>query len=254
MERNSQVHALILSSKNIGEDHRLITIFSKEKGVFTAMQFGGRKSKLRSMIQPFHFGKMWLYTDSVKNQTKITDFHVESYRPSLRESLEKNWAANICLELVLKTHCGGDNENGFTLVNAFLDGLDFSQKDDVKVALIRFLWRFLGLMGQRPDVSFCGKCGKPLTTIGLYDSSELCFFCTDCTVTDNNSNFTFTTPSLSGEALRFLENVSKLSPKESRNLSISSTAISQLQNILFSLIEKSCDTKLKTLESLMIIT
>lgn len=252
MERNSQVHALILTAKNIGEDHRLITIFSKEKGVFTAMQFGGRKSKLRSMIQPFHLGKMWLYTDSVKGQTKITDFHVESYRPELRESLEKNWAANLCLELVLKTQCGGDNENGFTLVNAFLEGLNFSSKKEVKLALIRFLWRFLGLMGQKPDVSYCGKCGKPLTTIGIYDSTELCFFCNDCTVIDSNSNFHY--PSLSGESLRFLESVSNLSPKESRNITLSPNASSELQSILFLLIEKSCDTKLKTLESLMIIT
>lgn len=245
MERNSCIHALILSAKNVGEDHRLISVFSKEKGFFEAMQFGGRKSKLRSMVQIFHTGKMWIYTDTVKNQTKITDFEVQNYHPSLRENLEKNWAASLCLELTKKTLCGGENEKGFNLVNAFLDGLDFCLPQETTTALLRFLWRFLALLGQQPDVNYCATCGKPLTRVGIFSLKDTNFVCSDCI--NNLSIESEQNIILSGEALRFLDAINRLPPKESRKITLSPNAYQLLQNVMFTLIEKITEIKLNTL-------
>lgn len=241
MERNFATDALILSCKNVGEDHRLITIFTKDKGIISAMQFGGRKSKLRAMVQIFHSGKIWLYHDPVKDQMRITDFDVISFRPSLRENLDKNWAANLCLELVQKTHCGADNENGFILVNAFLDGLDFSKPEETAISTFRFLWRFLALLGQQPDIRFCSKCANPLNTHGIFSLRELEFVCNNCKI-PNDKEFI-----LCGECLNFLKMVNTLPPKESRKITLSEKAQQELNWILFQMTEKLLDIKLKTL-------
>lgn len=247
MERNSVVSALILSSRPMGEDNRCVSIFSPELGVFDAIQYGGRKSRLRSVVQSFHSGKMWLYTDASKTFPKITDFDVTSYRPSIRESLEKNWAASLCCELILKTHCAGDFQKGWYITSGFLDGLDFSDESECRTALLRFLWRFLSLLGLQANTSECIRCGSPLTTIGFYISTEGSFVCPNCF--NNSIEQTQKIFSLSGEALRYLEAVSERTPKESRTLPISAKATKELEDTLFYLIEKAAEARLKTIEA-----
>ncbi len=245
MERNSSVHGLILSARPCGENNRIVTVLSSERGLFDAMQYGGRKSRLRSMVQIFHSGTMWIYEDNAKEQIKITDFDVSSYRLSLRESLIKNWAASVAMEVILKTKCAGENEKCWILANAFLDGLDFTDESETKTALLRFLWRYLNLMGLDAQTSVCSLCQKPLTTLGIYSKSESSFICSDCFQTAFNENSPF---ALSGEALRFLEAVKYKSSKESRAIKLSDNAKGELQNALFTLIENAAGSKLNSLK------
>ena len=63
MNRNFFCDVIILSSRIFGEDNRIFTVLSHEYGVFDAVLYGGRKSKLRSMCSPYHCGKMWFYRD-----------------------------------------------------------------------------------------------------------------------------------------------------------------------------------------------
>lgn len=245
MERNSCVHGLILLSRPYGENNRIITLLTSERGLIDAMQFGGRKSRLRSMLQLFHSGKIWLYENPSKEQIKITDFDVTSYRPTLRESLVKNWAASVAMETVLKTKCAGEKEKAWILANAFLDGIDISDESEAKVALLRFLWRYLDLLGLQADTKNCAHCFSPLTTVGIYSKSDSSFVCPDCAEAFVNEQKPF---ALSGEALRFLEAVKNKSSKESRAIKLSENARGQLQNALFTLIENAAGTSLYTLK------
>ncbi len=245
MERNSSVQGLILSARTFGESNRLITVLSPERGIFNAVQYGGKKSRLRSMVQIFHSGKMWIYEDAVKEQIKITDFDVTSYRPSLRESLLKNWAASVAMEIILKTNCADENEKSWILANGFLDGLNFVKEDETKIALLRFIWRYLNLLGLQADTTKCCICHSPLTTIGIYSKFESSFVCSDCSDASSGEQSLF---ALSGESLRFLEAVKNKSSKESRAIKLSENANFELQKALFILIENAAGTKLNTLK------
>ena len=61
MNRNFFCPVLILSSRQFGEDNRIFTVLTQEYGVFDAVLYGGRKSKLRSVCSPYHYGTMWFY-------------------------------------------------------------------------------------------------------------------------------------------------------------------------------------------------
>ena len=72
MNRNSETEATVLALKQVGEQNRLVTLFTPKDGVITAVLYGGPKSKLRAMVSPYHRGRIWLYTDTVRKSCKIS--------------------------------------------------------------------------------------------------------------------------------------------------------------------------------------
>lgn len=249
MERNSKIQALVLHVKQIGENNRLVTFLSVEKGVFTAVLYGGPKSKLRSLVSPYHFGNLWIYTDKVKNSTKITDFEVIKYHSEIRENLYKNWCASFCAELVIKTEASGENEKCFRLANAFLDGISISSEDECRIAILRFIWRYLDLMGLQPECKCCVHCEEGLDKSAFYSSLDDGFICEDCSLQNEttSANPNIGQFHLSSSAIAFLQSVTYLSAKEARNVPLRYSDSSELHEFLFFLIDTATEHKLKTL-------
>lgn len=246
MSRNSSLQALVLSVRPFGEDNRIVKFLSKEKGIFDAVLYGGPKSKLRAYVSPYHFGNLWIYTDETKHSIKITDFEVIKYHPEIRENLFKTWCASFCSELVIKTDACGEYEKIWTLANGFLDGISVSSEDECRIAFLRFIWRYIGIMGLQCDTESCLHCGENLT-----NSKEKIYFsilgngfiCENCFNPSNDSFF-----ELSSEAIIFLQAVTLLSPKEARSIPLHFSTTQQLHEFLTFLINRYTGCKLKTLE------
>ena len=144
-----------MSLSAFGEANREAAVLTEERGLVRAAVFGGPKSRLRAAASPYHFGRMWFYTDPVKKTTKVTDFDVQKWREGIRESLVKTWCAALCAEVVLRSQGITD----WRLVNGFLDGINLSADNACEPALIRFLWRVIAAAGLRVDVEACARCG-----------------------------------------------------------------------------------------------
>ena len=252
--RNVSTPALILSVQMSGENNRRVTIFSPDEGIFFATLYGGPKSKLRSLVSPMNSGIIYLYRDEVKNQTKITDFDVKKYHLSFRENLFKSWAASFATEILIKTKCAGTPAESWRIVNGFLDGIELSSEDESRLGLVRFLWRYLSLLGIKPDTAFCVSCGTSLHA-GKFTNDALSwrysfsrlengFVCPDCVSGERTADF-----SLSKAALTYLEAVTSLSPKAVREIVISEATFLEMKALAYALIEQACGTKLKSLES-----
>ena len=263
MERNFYTQALILSSRIFGENNRILTVLTPDKGIFDAILYGGRKSRLRSLASPFHTGTMWFYNDEAKHSIKITDFDVKKFRPSLHENLYKSMAAAFCSELLIKTR-GGNEDSQYSvlwvLTNGFLDGLELIDEKGAELGLIRFIWRFLAVQGEQPDVESCCVCDTPfddsneigngkknvLSCVSYYDESKQGFLCRDCSAGIQASSYRFP---LSGEACSYLRAVNNLSPKEVRQILLHTESVHQMHDVLMYLAEKCAGSKLYTLES-----
>ncbi len=256
-ERNKSTKALILSVKEMGESNRTVQVLSESLGMFRATLYGGPKSKLRSLVQPFNTGTLWLYEDESRQSRKITDFDVSDCHNSLHESLPKIWAANLAAELLLRTHCAGDDHNAYILLKALVDGMDRSSEDEARTGLLRFLWRYLGLLGVQPDTESCAGCGTRLAGIqGMQQIAASCipaengFVCPDCRGSRQGEGeaqvFRY---ELSGEGLFYLTALNTLQPGVVRAIRLSAQTIWQLKQLLFTLAEQAAGCKLKTLES-----
>lgn len=159
--RSWNTEALVLSVSSFSGDHRNVSLLvPQEHGctIIPATLFGGARSKLRGMVSAYQSGRVWLYSNPIKNSHKITDFSVSAYRMELRESLARSWCAAVCSEITIKT-CGTVN---WQLVNAFLDGLCVSDDAGCERGLLRFLWRLLQTAGVAPDIFHCGDCGTEI--------------------------------------------------------------------------------------------
>lgn len=246
MPRNTREQAIILFSRLIGEDNRLITMINDQRGVFEGVLYGGRKSKLCSMISPWHSGTVWLYSQQNNQNPKITDFDPTIFRPSLRENLYKNIAASLVTEIVIKTQAAGENQQAFFLLKGFLDGMEISSEEGCRKGLLRFLWRYLGLLGERPDSFYCSCCSQPLKKnqeFFIYSPQDNGFLCQGCSLG-------ITSPFLlSSEALEYISMAAIESGARARTMELSPESYDQLRNFIFYLITNSVNTKIKTFEA-----
>ncbi len=239
--RSLNTEALVLSVSSFTDDHRNVLLLTPQElgcALVSATLFGGARSKLRGMVAAYQSGRIWLYSNPIKNSNKITDFSVSAYRIELRESLVRSWCAAVCSEVTIKT-CGTVE---WRLVNAFLDGLCVSDDEGCKRGLLRFLWRLLRLSGIAPDIFRCGSCGVSLTA-AVYSPAEDACFCASC------RRFDAASFQLSAEALSYLYAVTEKAPGYSRHLPLSSAAYGELKRFLFFLTEKMIGNPLKTFQA-----
>ena len=245
MNRNSAVEALILSVKDAGESSRLALALSPEKGIFAAMVYGGKKGRFKSLVSPYHSGKMWLYSDRVKKSIKLTDFYPDRCRTGIRESLYKTCAAALCAELILKTQGAAEWHSVWILANGFFDGLDICTEEEAQTGLLRFLWRYIGLTGLQNTQLVCPHCASVMPA--YYSAAENAFICADCM--HSSAEQTAGVFLLNAQSVAFLQALQGKSPKEVRAMQLSAQSIRELRDFLYYLAQNCADTKLKTLQA-----
>ena len=183
MNRNESYSALILRSRPSGESNRDVWLLTAEAGLIRATVFGGPKSKLRSYASPFHSGQAWVYHDPAKDNRKLSDFDVHSWRPGLREMYERAMAADAAAETILASHGGGGNwGRALSLAEAALDALATVDSETCLRIALCFLWQWADFLGLRPELDHCSLCGKPIpaNSMGIFSLREGSMVCDTC--------------------------------------------------------------------------
>ncbi len=261
--RNISLNALILSIHPQGENNRVATIFSETDGIIYATLYGGPKSKLRSLVSPMNSGILYLYRDESKKSTKITDFDVKKYHLSFRENLFKTYASAFAAEILIKTKCAGSPKSAWRITNGLLDGMELSDEKESRLGFVRFLWRYLEILGIKPNTSTCVQCGESLHSrkfskdsllyTNIFDERENGFICADCShsmYSAQGGNDSHKSRFILGKsALTYLEAISTLAPKDVRRILIDEKSYLEMKELCFALIENACGSKLKSLES-----
>lgn len=241
MQRNLVTLATVISIKPLGENNASVCVLTQSQGILYVTLYGGPKSRLKSLVSTWNTGTMYLSLS--KGIYKISDFDVKSYHLTFREDIYKSCAASLAAEIAMKTHCAGNNERCWALVNGFLNGLEIcSEQAELNSGLMRFLWRYLELLGIQPESGLCCHCGNVMEKGGEYVPSENGFICSSC----NHRSGTFF---VNAEGLFFLTGISRLSPKEASALVLSPQALGQVKTLIFYLIESACGVNLLTLKT-----
>ena len=279
MPKSLSMLATVISLKPQGENNSSVCLLTQTEGILYATLYGGHKSRLKGLVSPWNTGEVWLSQDAKSGFYKISDFSVKKYHLTFRDSLAKYYASSLAAELALYTKCAGNAKEFWALFNGFIDGLDFCTEDSqCKTGLVRFLWRFLSLSGVQPDATECACCSKKFleqntvwnrerNTGGItygapgendqrknevedrkngaeFLVTENQFFCGDCKKIDEKTLFF-----LNRTAMSYLSAIQNLSPKEARTWPVTEEALSQIEDLLFYLIENVAGKKLKTLST-----
>lgn len=207
MSRTLIREVLVLSVRASGEANREATLLSAEEGILRATVFGGPKSKLRAHIAPFHSGRMWLYHDPVRDSLKVTDFDVRSWRPRIRELLERSWAASAVMDTIRSSHGGGGSwPEALFLAGETLDAIELADAEGAASVLVRFLWKWADLLGGRPEMDACGACACRLADdeVVWYFRRETAFRCRRCATSISGDPDTSARFAVSGAARNWL--------------------------------------------------
>lgn len=232
--RNWQTIALILSLEELASSNKIATFLIPDSSsclILKATLFGGAKSRLSGAIIPYYTGNLWLYTNPINSSNKITDFEGTHCRYNIRNSLTHIWASSFVSELCIKLKGCID----WLVVNAFLDGINASNEQECKTAILRFIWRVALSSGVAPSLSFFEEYKE-----GVYFNHSSGQFA-GCSSQFEKTSY------LSSEALEYLYKISYCKPKEARETKLSSEAYFLLKNFLFHFI---CDIVGEDMQSL----
>ena len=252
MNRSSSTDAIVLSLRPLGENNSSVTLLTPEAGIVYAVLYGGPKSRMRSLVAQWNTGKVWLYENQEKNQIKISDFEVTGYHVSFGQNLFKSYAASLAAELAIKTRCAGSSQQCYRLVSGFLDGMELCNEEQSRLGLMRFLWRYLELLGVQPNSHACSSCGKTFLdtqfapdAVSYYNSMENSFICPECAGHSQEQNLI----GVNHSSVQYLSALTVLPPSEARKLTVNEENYGQIRQLVFFLIENSIDQKLNSIET-----
>lgn len=189
MSRSSVHEALVLSVRASGEANREAAFLTADAGIVRAVVFGGAKSKLRAHAAPFNSGTLYLYRDPVRDSRKVVDFDVRSWRPGLRESLERSRTASAVCETILASHGGGGGwDSALGLALDTLDAQEIADDEAAQRSLVRFLWKWADHLGSRPEAASCA-CGAGSDEVLWFFPREGLMLCGGCAEGEGGDRF-----------------------------------------------------------------
>ena len=157
---STKVKAIVIGAKDVGEKDRIVSLFSVEKGVFTATLKGvrGDKAKLKTAKDPFSFGEFII--EEGRSSNIITGFDMIDNFYSLSSNLDKYYEGCCLLDIV--SHA--IKEPSPTIFLALIKALKTLCYDNVQkyYCVDKFLISIFKDAGYGFLSEECSSCGKPL--------------------------------------------------------------------------------------------
>jgi DNA repair protein RecO (recombination protein O) len=170
----------VLRRKNIGETDRVVTLYTREKGKLSAVAKGARKhlSKLAGPSEMFTYGRYFLA--SGRDMDIITQADVQESFPGIRKDLNKIAHATYLAELT--NALVEERDPNYDLFDTLLSALYLLESDaDPGVVARYFDLQVMSLMGYRPEIDSCVRCGRrPSTPTVAFSPSAGGIVCREC--------------------------------------------------------------------------
>lgn len=180
-----KIEGIIIKTIDYGETNKIITIFSKKIGKFTAMARGAKKprSRMAAVTQPFILGQFFVYVNpglSTIQQGEIID----SFR-AIREDIEKTAFTAYLTELTEKL-VEDKSPDPYLYDQLYLTMRWISEHDEYAVPVMMYELKVFEKGGFQPTLSHCVHCG---TSEGPFAFSlgEGGLLCRRCSTLDEHS-------------------------------------------------------------------
>ncbi|OQX87133.1 DNA repair protein RecO, partial [candidate division KSB1 bacterium 4484_87] len=198
-----KTEAIILKTQKQGETSKILTLFTKSKGILKVIAKGSRglKSRYFGTLEPLNHISLVYYFKETRDLQLLSQADIIDSFIDLRENLEKYAIGMFCCELVQRTQLEQANPVLFRNLLKLLISLN-SATERYMNFLFWFILRFLDISGFKPELNQCQVCGTTRKQ-GLLRFSVLRggFACEKCQTSDPMSI------SVNGETMDFLLNI-----------------------------------------------
>lgn len=201
-ERTYRTEAIVLRRSDFGEADRLLTLFSREYGKMRAIAKGARKPQSRKTGHVELFMRTRFLIAKGRNLDIVTQAEmVEGYN-RLRDDLVRTTYASYAVELLDRFIADEDrNPQLYDLLSNMLRWL--AQSNNLLLAARYYELHLLSLLGYRPQLFQCVRCGETIEERDQHFSAEMGgLLCPNCRQADAQAS------DVSGAAvkvLRFLQ-------------------------------------------------
>ncbi len=184
-----KLNGIVIGSVNFGENDKMLSIFTAEKGTVCAKIKGVKKAgaKLKFATEPFCFSE-YVLNESRGYKTVIGASLIDSFYP-IREDVVKFFSAGTVIEYLKRFLKEGIvSPDMFILSVDCLKNLAYGDKKPKQV-LASFLVKALSLSGYGLYVGNCLCCGKKIHGRAFFDYERGGFFCEECNEKGKELNY-----------------------------------------------------------------
>ncbi len=225
-ERTLRVEAVVLRHSDWGEADRLLGLFTREQGKLRAVAKGARRVRSRKAGHLEPFTRVALMLARGRDLWIVTQADtVDAYLP-LREDLERIAHASYVVELLDRfTYEEGANRPLYQLLIETLARL--CEQEDVFMAIRYYEIRLLDLLGFRPQLVNCVRCGKLIQPQDQYFSALLGgALCPNCGPQEPTAR------PVSMAALKYLRHLQRSNFRDACRAQIVSVVRREMENLL----------------------
>ena len=173
-----KINGIVIKTQDYGETHKIITIFSKRIGKFTALARGAKKTKSRmaAVTQPFIHAQFFVYMNTGLSTIQQGEI-IDSFR-AVREDIIKTSYAAYITELTDKL-LDSEVPDPFLFEQFYQTMIWISENEDADIPIIMYELKLFEKGGFAPTVNRCTNCGnKNLPfSFSILEGGMLCTKC-----------------------------------------------------------------------------
>jgi DNA repair protein RecO (recombination protein O) len=181
-----RTEGIVLQAWDLGEHDRLVTLYTREQGRLGAVARGARRlrSRFAGALELFTWGDAVGFEHAGRALVRLDHFDIRQPFRRLREDLDRFGQGARMIEAMVRLTPERDAQPlCFALLLRGLRALDAGAAP-ARVQLA-FALRLLDLLGHRPRLDRCGRCGCQVGTQGLaFDAAEGSVVCGRCRAGD----------------------------------------------------------------------
>ena len=175
-----KTNGIVLGGVSFGENDKILTIFTLDKGIISAKIKGVKKAgaKLKFAQEPFCFAE-FVFTKTNNKRTVIGASLIDSFYP-VREDIFKYYSAGVVVEFIKRFYREDivSPETFFTALSA-LKSIAYGDEKPIGVLLI-FLVNALKIAGFALNLSGCEQCENDIENRVFFDYRSGAFLCENC--------------------------------------------------------------------------
>lgn len=177
-----KTQGIILRHRNIGENDRILTIFTKDLGVIEASARGVKKLKspLAGPTQVLCYSSFCLYQGKRGYTVDSAELICPFYELRL-DAAKLSLAVYFC-DLLYAVHPSQQQENSWSCLRLLLNTLALLEQDKKPRELLKAIYelRVMSLCGFMPDLVCCVACACYESEMMYFLPVEARIFCGDC--------------------------------------------------------------------------
>lgn len=186
MKKSYTTQAINLKSYPLNDNDSIVVMFSKTKGIISAVAKGAKnpKSKLGARIQMFVANTIMLFEG--RNLDTISQAQSLNTFSKIRYNMDK-LSYSMYISEIINTFCSkqyNKDENSEVIYSLIFDSYkkiaDCSTAEEILLTVLKFQLKIMDTLGWGLDFSTCTVCQKNLDSDIYYSPNSNGFLCEKC--------------------------------------------------------------------------